>query len=204
MISVSDYQRDVLGELINIGVGRAAGVLNQMIDSHVELLVPEVVFFDSIQDLLGKNIFEPDETVSAIKLDFHGFFSGVAALVFPPSSACNLVQALVGHCPATDDMDSLRIGALQEIGNIVLNGVMGSMGNMLNRHINYSPPVYFEETFHDLVRSGLDQGERMVLFVRTHFRMEGREISGDILLFFKVETFAALLEAIDAMSDWTC
>lgn len=33
LLEISEYQYDVLRELINIGIGNAAGVLNQMVNS---------------------------------------------------------------------------------------------------------------------------------------------------------------------------
>jgi chemotaxis protein CheC len=38
-------QIDALKELINIGIGRAAGVLNTMLHSHIRLRVPVVEIF---------------------------------------------------------------------------------------------------------------------------------------------------------------
>jgi chemotaxis protein CheC len=200
MSVLSSYQRDVLTELFNIGVGRAAGILNQMVDGHVDLLVPELTIFESGQDLLDMGFFDPERKISTIRLDFQGDFSGVAALVFPWDSAGNLVSALAKDCVDAGTMDSLRIGMLEEIGNIVLNGVMGSMSNMLNKHMEYRPPLYFEDTLQRLLQTALNSRDQMIVFVRTHFLMPDREISGDIMLFFKVEAFAAVLEAIDSMA----
>ncbi|MFP5259477.1 MAG: chemotaxis protein CheC, partial [Acidobacteriota bacterium] len=39
-MSLSSLQLDILQELINIGVGRAAGMLNQMVNTHIQLQVP--------------------------------------------------------------------------------------------------------------------------------------------------------------------
>ena len=41
-MNVSAEEIDALRELINIGVGRAAGALNDMVGAHVELRVPSV------------------------------------------------------------------------------------------------------------------------------------------------------------------
>jgi len=42
MTFLDEIQTDALKELINIGVGNGAEVLNQMFDSHIELNVPDI------------------------------------------------------------------------------------------------------------------------------------------------------------------
>jgi chemotaxis protein CheY-P-specific phosphatase CheC len=41
-MKTSPEQLDALRELINIGIGRAAGVLNEMLSAHIQLYVPDV------------------------------------------------------------------------------------------------------------------------------------------------------------------
>ena len=92
------------------------------------------------------------------------------------------------------DSDSLRVATLQEIGNIVLNGVMGSIGNVLNRHITYIPPDYFEGGLSSLV--DLESAPLVILYVRTRFEIESLEVGGDIIVVFQLESFDVLLGAL--------
>ena len=48
-MNVTDYQLDALKELINIGVGRAAGMLNQILDNHVYLQVPDAKLLSPVE-----------------------------------------------------------------------------------------------------------------------------------------------------------
>ena len=48
-MKVTSYQVDALTELINIGVGRAAGMLNQILEAHIQLQVPSVKIFPHSQ-----------------------------------------------------------------------------------------------------------------------------------------------------------
>jgi chemotaxis protein CheC len=192
-------QIDVLKELINIGVGRAAGMLNDMLQSRVQLQVPYVKIFSPLtlqeeMDKLGS------DKLSTVRLTFKGPFSGIASLVFPPDSAAKLVDILTGEEPGDTDLDSIRIGTLTEVGNIILNGVMGSIGNVLERHINYSVPAYMEDNIeHLLLADGLDSNTT-ILLAHTRFTIEQLHIEGDIILLFEVGSFDALLVAIDAIN----
>ncbi|GAB6059827.1 chemotaxis protein CheX [Desulfonatronum parangueonense] len=197
MNDLSPLQLDVLQELINIGVGHAASTLNQMSGRHVHLHTPEVRS-STVEELLSEPILDLKRQVMAIKLDFGGRFSGMATLMFPPESANKLISIILGEEPVSEDMDMMRMGVLQEVGNIVLNGVMGSIGNLLSEHIEYLPPDYYQTSINDLLLSDSERNY-MLLLARTNFYLDERLIQGDILVLFKLQAFDHLLDAVDAL-----
>jgi chemotaxis protein CheC len=196
-MNVTDYQLDALKELINIGVGRAAGMLNQILENHVYLQVPDAKLL-SLQEIQAHKVAEFDvEKLSAVRLVFKGPFSGTASLVFPPDSAAKLVNILTDDEPQAIDLDAIKIGALTEVGNIILNGVMGSISNMLEQSINYVIPAYMEDSIENLLSlDKIDLGAT-ILLVRTRFTVAQLQIEGDILLLFEVGSLEMLLAAIE-------
>ncbi|MEA5506312.1 chemotaxis protein CheC [Halotia wernerae UHCC 0503] len=195
-MNVTAEQLDTLQELINIGVGRAASLLNEMVDSHIHLKIPFVkvlTAYDAYQELATR--FH-DDTLASIKLGFTGSFYGTAGLIFPTDSASTLVAVLTGEEPGSADLDALKIGTLSEIGNIVINGVMGSISNVLRQHINYTLPVYLEDKIENLLLSA-HESQSKVLLAQARFAIEQLEIIGDIILIFQVDTFDALINAIN-------
>lgn len=195
-MNVTPAQIDALKELINIGVGRAAGVLSEMVKCRILLQVPFIKIL-SPAELKNEIGSFGRSRVSAVQLGFSGPFAGSAALVFPPDSASKLVSVLTGEEPGTHDLDSVRVGTLNEIGNIVINGVMGSIANVLKQHITYSLPNYFEDNIDKLIPSGLVTLQTTILLAHTRFTIEQLQIEGDIILIFEVGSFDALLAAIN-------
>jgi chemotaxis protein CheC len=189
-------QIDALQELINIGVGRASGVLNTMTHSYVRLQVPFVEVLSSHE--LGKKAQRLGKSaLSTVQLAFRGPFVGVASLVFPTESAAKLVNILTDDATAPTDLDSIRIGTLTEIGNIVLNGVMGVIGNELNLHIQYSVPTYTENPVENLLSPNDPDFGAAVVWAQTRFTIEDHQIDGDVILLFEVDSFGTLLAAIN-------
>lgn len=194
-------QLDTLQELVNIGVGRAASVLNEMIDCHICLQVPFIRVFSPVQmkeeleNRLGVSL------VSAVRLGFNGSFSGLAQLVFPTDSASKLVALLTNEEVGTPDLDAVKIGTLTEVGNIVINGVMGSMSNLLKQHLNYSLLMYLEDTVEHLLSSKQLESNTTVLLAQARFTIEQLQIAGDIILIFKVGSFDALLTALEMIEE---
>lgn len=195
-MNVTADELDALQELINIGVGRAASLLNEMVDSHIRLKTPVVKVLtaaDAYQELIKR--FH-DETLASVKLGFTGSFYGTASLIFPTDSASTLIAVLTGEDPGSADLDALKIGTLSEIGNIVINGVMGSLSNVLKRHVNYTLPVYLEDTIENLLLSAY-KSDSKILLAQASFTIERLEIIGDIILIFLVGTFDVLINAMN-------
>ncbi|BAY11108.1 chemotaxis protein CheC [Calothrix sp. NIES-2098] len=195
-MNVTAEQLDALQELINIGVGRAASLLNEMVDSHIRLEIPFVKVLTAAQAYQELAIRFQDDCLAAVRLGFTGSFYGTAGLIFPTDSASTLVAVLTGEEPGSSDLDAVKIGTLSEIGNIVINGVMGSIGNVLKQHMNYTLPVYLEDRIENLL-TDTNVSQSQILLAQARFTIEQLELIGDIILVFELDTFDALIQVIN-------
>jgi len=198
-MNITPEQHDLLKELINIGVGKAAGLINQMVSTHVQLELPVVRLLDA-EDMAQYLEQSGTEVRSTVRLAFRGSFSGWAGLVFPKPTASWLVSQLIGQelGESSMDLDSLRIGTIQEVGNIVLNGIMGSIVNILGVSVDYFPPDYFETGMGGLFAAD-ETSPQVVLLIKARFRLENEAAEGDILILFHVDTFQDMLAALDRL-----
>ncbi|MBE9009171.1 chemotaxis protein CheC [Pseudanabaenaceae cyanobacterium LEGE 13415] len=198
MSLMTDEQLDALQEFINIGIGRAAGMLNEMVESPIVLSVPVLQVFDSksLQQELIKQF--NCHRLAAVRLNFSGSFSGSAELVFPTESASSLVSLLTGEDSNSPDLDAVKIGTLTEVGNIVINGVLGSISNLLKRQMSYTLPIYFEDTVQQIITSNQSfDRDTVFLLAQARFEIAQLEIVGDIILIFELASFDELLSCID-------
>nr|WP_242040198.1 MULTISPECIES: chemotaxis protein CheC [unclassified Desertifilum] len=189
-------QIDILQELVNIGVGQAASILNEMLGSPICLNIPDLqsLSLTQLQTELESR-FESD-LISTVQLGFEGFFSGSAELIFPTESASTLVSLLTGEKPGTPDLEAVKIGTLLEVGNIVLNGVVGTVSNLFSRRLDYSLPTYAEDRVSQLLKARNLKQDVNIILAHTHFIIEKLQINGEVLLIFKVGSFDALLDAL--------
>ncbi|MEC4818088.1 MAG: chemotaxis protein CheC [Scytonema sp. PMC 1069.18] len=187
---------DAIQELVNIGVGRAASVFNEMLECYIRLQVPYINIGSLLELQSELEASLGVERVAAVRQDFSGSFSGIAELVFPTESASTLAAMLTGEEPGTPDLDAVRIGTLSEVGNILINSVIGSIGNLLNRRLDYALPRYIEDTVKNLIASSHPTTDTTILLAQTQFTVEQLQIRGDIILIFEVGSFDALLQAI--------
>ncbi|HXY39673.1 MAG TPA: response regulator [Vicinamibacteria bacterium] len=192
---LEEAELDALQEAINIGVGRAAAALNELVQHPVTLVPPRVELLD-VDDL--PRVFGPlgKTAVSSVEMAFHGALEGGAFLIFPQPSASRLVAGLTGEDALDEDLDSLRSGTLTEIGNVLINSVLGTLGNLLERPLRYSSPVYEEGPALALVTTEVHARQPLLLLVRTGFRIRETEIEGSPLLLFELRSYDELLAGL--------
>jgi chemotaxis protein CheC len=186
-----------LAEIVNIGVGRAAAALNDLIGGHVELSVPfaHVLTVDEVARTLGELALSP---VSSVQMEFQGSLDGSAFLVFPQSSATKLVAAVTGEEPPRfENLDSIRSGTLTEVGNILISSAMGTLSNSLHKPLRYSLPVYAEAPIIQILAEHPRESP-LILLAKTNFLIRRMQIEGNLLLLFELKSFDDLLAAMEA------
>lgn len=191
-VVLSELEHDALTELVNIGVSRAASSLRNMVGEQVTLAVPsiEVVSRKAAATLIRER--ESGELI-AVRQDFEGAFSGRALLIFPESNSLPLVRALTGDELEHEDVVAMENEALSETGNVVLNGCLATMANMLKRPLTMSLPHVLRgdgDLFFELSERADDQG--VVLFLYINFSISGRDIRGYIAMLMDLPSLEAL------------
>jgi chemotaxis protein CheC len=185
-----------LAEVVNIGLGRAAAALNDLTASHVELSAPQVelVAVPDLPKALGRLA---QDAISSVQMGFRGGLEGCAFLVFPQPSAAKLVSVVSGEEAAGGDLGGLRSATLTEIGNVLINAVMGTMANLVGRPLRYSLPVYAEEPVMALLSAQRPVEKPLIVVAKTRFRIETLQVEGNLLLLFEMTSFTSLVKGIE-------
>ncbi|MEM9904443.1 MAG: hypothetical protein AAF921_05390, partial [Cyanobacteria bacterium P01_D01_bin.44] len=186
---------DKLQYLIGLGSDTASETLTDLTGCPIQFQPPvvETMTAQSLQQLLqGRFGFEP---ICAAQLPFTGGLNGTAQLFFPQDSALSLTAMLTGEAPDSEEFDLLKQEALTEVGNIVLNSVMGAMSNALAQKLTFSVPIYQEASVEALTQSLNHDSSAVIILTQTHFKIEDLQISGDIILFFKMQLFFDLADS---------
>ncbi len=195
-MNISDVHLDYIKEILNIGVGRGAGVLNAMLNTHITLDVPDILLFDELDNSI---LPESDRSVASVDLNFHGELAGVCKLLFPTESALKLVNQVSGEGELNNEtvFDPMSEGVLKEIGNIILNSVIGVLCNNLGIQLKYEVPSFVEASLEELFNNSFSDDDTTGLLARIHFSVEAINVHGDVLTVFKMGSFSKLLELID-------
>lgn len=193
---LDDNQRDILQEVINIGVGHAAGVLNEMLSAHITLQVPVVRICLAQEAQPELLVMLGQGHLAAVRMTFTGSLEGKAHLIFPTESASKLVSALTDEVIGSSDLDAVKIGTLTEVGNIVINSVIGSISNLLKERFSYHLPLYVEGSVEDLLNGSVSPAA-IFLIAQTQFLIQSMQVCGNILLIFEVGYFDILMTKLN-------
>ncbi len=194
---ITELELDSIKEFINIGMGKAGKVLNAMLDSHIVLSVADVeILTEKDVDIILKE--KNESKFSKVKMDFSGEIEGSTSMILSNSSALNLVQALTGDELETEDLDAIRIGTLSEIGNIVINSLMGMISNILKMNLKYSVPQHNENTFTEIYQNAITgtKVKNVLIKISTNFEVENLSIQGSIVIFLSLKSFDRLKDLI--------
>jgi chemotaxis protein CheC len=183
---------DALTELVNLGISRAAASLREMVGEQVHLSVPQVELISRSRaiEILAKN--EPRPLV-AVHQVFEGDIMGRALLIFPEVRSLELVRAVTNVDLPLDDIIELEQEALAETGNIILNGCLGTIANMLQRTFKISLPEILRGDSSALFNLPPPPvaGE-VVMFVYINFAVRLRDIQGYIAMLMDLPSLSAL------------
>jgi chemotaxis protein CheC len=188
----TDIEQDALAELANMGVSRAVSSLRQMVGQEVLLSVPSVRVMSR---QAASRLVERSgaKKLVGVQQSFEGPFEGKALLIFPETQSLELVRSIVGDQHSLEDIIDLEHEALAETGNIILNGCLATIANVLKHTMRMSLPSVIRgdgDTLFEVDREGA--GEKFVLFLYIDFNIKNRDIHGFIALLMDLPSIAAL------------
>lgn len=144
--SLTEEERDAIGEIGNISFGTAATTLSSLLQHRVEITTPavQVMRLDQVQaDFPQPYVIVTVEYISGL--------SGVNALAIEIADAKTIADLMMGGdgTDVSQELNELHLSAVAEAMNQMMGGAATAMSTMFNRHINISPPqVRFVDMAH--------------------------------------------------------
>ena len=189
---LTELELDALTELVNIGVSRAAASLREMVGEQVLLSVPTVrlVSRDEAVSILRER---ESSRLVAVHQVFEGDITGRVLLIFPETKSLELVRAVTGGELPLEDIIELEQEALAETGNIILNGCLGTIANMLQRSLKMSLPEILRGEAPALLEfAPPPESGDVVMFLYIDFAIAERDIRGYVAMLMDMPSLAAL------------
>lgn len=188
---------DAFREIFNIGIGRAAGALSKLVYETVKLSVPrlDILRLSQLDQVLAGSI---QDDLALVKQDFSGSAKGTAYLLMSKQASLKLVNALVHHT----NEDESAFGAAEqslliEVGNILINALVGSMANTLGIGFELGQPTCALAGPRTLQEDTNLSGSDYVMFVETLFLLPGRHIGGNLVILLGSTEMRKVLKGID-------
>ena len=198
-VHLSEMEVDALKEMMNIGFGRAAGELSDILNLHVLLTVPEINIFkpDELSGYINKST-KVEDNYSVIRQFFIGKFKGFSLLALPLEQARAFFACFCDDDDFDADIDSevLEQETLLEIGNIIAGACVGEIATILKDRVKFAPPEAFMHTSAEIIKPALVNENQLVLSFKTRFKLEKDEVYGFLFIVTTYETIVWLKQAI--------
>ncbi len=194
---LSEVEQDAIGELINIGFGRAANALSILVGQRVLLDTPDVAILPLAEMQSRLDILADREMVTVHQI-FSGRLSGDMVMLLDIDSASVLVDLLDGGPGQVHPLSDQDQEAVAETGNIILNAFCGSFGNLLRVHINFTVPNLRRESVQQMLETfrNEDKDVQFALIVRINFRLIEGEVSGFVVIVMGIQSLEGVLQAM--------
>ena len=195
-IILDEMESDLLTEILNIGVGKAAGSLSRIVNQEIKLSIPSVKFrsIEGIAKYLGW-----DSPVCSISQVMRGPFEARSMLLFPANNSMDIVQQMLGGHLSNELVAEMQEEALNEIGNIVLNACIGAIATSLGEKFDVELPVFEQNIPIKLLSPYLSDEQGGGLLIRINLELSKREISGHMVFLLRLSSQANLDQCLKRM-----
>ena len=196
-LSMTELERDIIREILNIGLARAADSFAVIAQERVLLEVPNIDLLMS-DDILHR-VRDYQTRHVPIQSDIRGDFNGTTLMFFSGQH----VQRLSRVCLRMQTTESLELNELQEsllleISNIITGALVTQLANILKASIYGAPPIAPKGDIAENLQSLLpeQQLQPLIFSVITQFSDRDNTVELPLMLFFDRVTFGKILEII--------
>lgn len=197
---LSNLQMDALKEIGNIGAGNAATALAQMINSKIDMNVPQVSIleFDKVPELMGG----ADVFVVGIYLTVSGSAPASLLFILPVEQACRLVDMMMGQ-PAghtkPQEMSDMEYSAMMELGNIISATYLNALAMFTQLTLAPSVPALGMDmagAILDAILAQFGEVADHVLVLETQFKKDTEDVVGHFFMLPEPGSLDTILTAL--------
>lgn len=197
-LHVTELEKDIIKEILNIGLARAADSYATVAQDRVLLKVPDLRLIQ-LQDLVTM-VQQYEGTHTLIQSDIKGELHGTTLMLFSKDHIEKLTEVCLGpDFGHKDSMTDMQESLLLEISNIITGALVTQMANILKTDLYGSPPLAPKGSMADSLRDILVHHplfQPLIFTVITEFTNKSRHLELPLLLFFDTNTFMKMLEII--------
>lgn len=138
-ITLTDSEKDAVGEISNICMGTAATTLSSLLNQRVDITTPHVSI--STWDDLARQY---DRPCVMMQISYKEGIDGNNVLILRENDVkiiTDLMMGGPGNANPNEELTDLHLSAIGEAMNQMMGSAATSMSSMFNRKIDISPPV---------------------------------------------------------------
>ncbi|MES2614112.1 MAG: hypothetical protein V4591_01720 [Bdellovibrionota bacterium] len=191
---LTEIQADIIKELFNRGVGKAAVILSEMLSSQIILSVPQLVQGTSHD--ISDGLTETE--IMGIKQKFDGVYHGEAMLLYGHRSCLEFIGSLLGYQEIPGEFGYFERETLSEFGNIILSSCLCEFENALGCKLSTSTPLVVSGQFPKDFLFAENFSSQDLLSLNMNFSLSNTSFTGKISLVLNPNDLKDMALRLDA------
>ena len=195
---ITELERDIIKEILNIGLARAADSFAAIARDKVLMKVPDITLIE-VKELLTL-VAKYEDSHVIIQSDIKGELNGATLMLFSDNHIVRLSEICLSMVDVQKgELSVMQESLLLEISNIITGALVTQLANILKSNIYGSPPKAPKSHIADSLKSILVQHplfQPLVFTVITQFSHNSKSVELPLLLFFDTNTLLKILDII--------
>jgi len=191
---LTEDEKDVLQELMNVAYGNATAVVADMLDAFASLSIPNIRVLTT-HELLSTFTQLKAQSYFFATQAFSGEFSGESAFFIDQESANNLAKHL--ELDNAEDLDD----AILELTNVLTSSLTTKLSQEMDTEVSFSLPSLSRVSLNNIQKTPTFQHYSQVIVIDTDLNFQDQKIHGKIFILTKDESIQWLKTKLNSILE---
>ena len=197
-IVINELEKDVLREIINIGLARAADSFAGYANEHVLLDVPDVKIIEPF--VLREMLHDYGDLYMVTRTIVTGDLQGKTYLLFNKETLSRISSVcLRDKTPGSDDYEKCREEMINEISTIITSALVAQLSKLLDLEIeSEEAEILFEQqerTITEIIQD-VSTAQPFMITIKTQFKNLHQAVELPMLVIFNAQSLFKILDFI--------
>jgi len=193
-LTLTEDEKDVLQELMNIAYGKATAVVADMLEAFASLSIPNIKIMTT-EELLKTFEVLKNSSYFFSSQAFSGDFNGESAFFINEESANNLAKHL--ELESRDDLDD----AILELTNVLTSSLTTKLAQQMGTDVSFSLPNILKVPLEEIEDVTSFQLYSQVIVIDTDLNFKDQKINGKIFILTKDESISWLKTKLNTILE---
>lgn len=189
---------DVIKEVGSIGTGSAATALSGLLDTKIQMTIPDVGVkaFDDAVNFLGS----PEEPVAAVLVQMSGDMNGLMLFLLEIDFINEVTRNMLGKTIEDySELSEMEISALTEVGNIMISTYVSALTRLAGLDVSLSVPAVSVNMLGGvlsvpMIEFGYETDK--LLIITGKFIIEGKKLNSNLLMLPDIPSLNLLIKKL--------
>lgn len=199
---LSNDEKDILQELINVAYGYATSSLSQILDSFATLSIPKI----NLLDMESLNLFlseknNSSQTYYLCSQKTKGAITGKSLFVIDTNSSQNIFEIIKTNISKKEQTIN---DTLLEITNILSSSTMSLFADSLDIAVEFEPPkIRLINSYKDITKE-FDSQTHQIIVISVLIVFDSIEINGELLIIATDDSIITIKEKVNTIIEQYC